>query len=157
MASVHPHTHGELADTACALTILLGSSPYTRGTPEDELLRVLPSRFIPIHTGNSCNTSTGGRNSTVHPHTHGELIRCEFIKFNFTGSSPYTRGTLTAFNPWSKHERFIPIHTGNSIYSNRMLTGSTVHPHTHGELNVIYNSAINDIGSSPYTRGTPLS
>ena len=91
----------------------------------------------------------------VHPHTHGELRKTDIFTGLPSGSSPYTRGTLTQPPSSEKSTRFIPIHTGNSSLYVEWWIAASVHPHTHGELHSLH--PVKDIlcGSSPYTRGTP--
>ncbi len=72
-ATVHPRTHGELQCSHRAPSFADGSSPYTRGTHQHETGKCYRIRFIPVHTGNSCVSSSSLIISTVHPRTHGEL------------------------------------------------------------------------------------
>mgnify|MGYP000961096976 CR=1 FL=1 len=133
-----------------------GSSPYTRGTLKSGPDQVLFDRFIPIHTGNSCEKRSRPLTHTVHPHTHGELGRIAPGNTRFTGSSPYTRGTLSYERSYNVLKRFIPIHTGNSYADTICEMTDSVHPHTHGELWSRDDKSWGIFGSSPYTRGTPI-
>jgi len=112
--TVHPHTHGELYTMTPYSDIAPGSSPYTRGTLSLGMFQSVCNRFIPIHTGNSKQTSSQNSNPTVHPHTHGELTGRENGPDSSIGSSPYTRGTPGLSEEAYSVQRFIPIHTGNS-------------------------------------------
>ena len=154
ISSVHPHTHGELILTDDLFFQEIGSSPYTRGTRPYCYEVLFRTRFIPIHTGNSCQKPCLSLPLPVHPHTHGELAGCPVQSRSICGSSPYTRGTPTMNTPTEAAARFIPIHTGNSREEPARRRSATVHPHTHGELLYLVKWEIGRIGSSPYTRGT---
>ena len=72
------------------------------------------------------------------------------------GSSPLTRGTLTARVSRNINPRFIPAYAGNSGEIQTMSCVTTVHPRLRGELK--WQGSIEDgiAGSSPLTRGTQL-
>ena len=72
------------------------------------------------------------------------------------GSSPWARGTLPKRRQYTRIARFIPVGTGNT--SSRLLPVAiiAVHPRGHGEHCLNSASAVKDIGSSPWARGTLL-
>ncbi len=72
------------------------------------------------------------------------------------GSSPYTRGTHARGYHQPVVERFIPVHTGNSLKEGVSIDGISVHPRTHGELINQRKDEMVSVGSSPYTRGTQV-
>ncbi len=70
--SVHPRTHGEHVHLIFDVTILIGSSPHTRGTFRETARELEPDRFIPAHTGNISPRGSRPAPFPVHPRTHGE-------------------------------------------------------------------------------------
>ncbi len=112
--SVHPRTHGELNTSFVPFDTPAGSSPYTRGTLEEEYGGSDTLRFIPVHTGNSSRSACILIILSVHPRTHGELLKRSNRVLSHYGSSPYTRGTPGAVQSLHRSLRFIPVHTGNS-------------------------------------------
>ena len=123
---------------ACAGSSLLarysGSSPLTRGTP----VRFKPSfsliRFIPAYAGNSRETVSRSKSKSVHPRLRGELYGPSAVVAKICGSSPLTRGTLSA-----ELEKMI---------------NQSVHPRLRGELRTSFFVISDNSGSSPLTRGT---
>ncbi len=132
--SVHPRTHGELANSTNEDWQYFGSSPYTRGTLAEDTFVFGTIRFIPVHTGNSLTGVRPERVWTVHPRTHGELEISFVSRANLIGSSPYTRGTPAHRKMTRANFRFIPVHTGNSPILTQLRKSRPVHPRTHGEL-----------------------
>ena len=155
--SVHPRVHGELDAVCPMLSMFVGSSPRTRGTPRADGHRGLPDRFIPAYTGNSRPGSGSGRPTAVHPRVHGELILCEDGALKNVGSSPRTRGTRVAGVQGRPDVRFIPAYTGNSPQTLQLWLRLPVHPRVHGELGMAPAMVDQIDGSSPRTRGTQIS
>ena len=115
--------------------MLTGSSQLTRGTLELILTRQPSQRFIPAYAGNSRQERPSGAKSTVHPRLRGELPAPIAAVAVMDGSSPLTRGTLTARPAQRRDTWFIPAYAGNS--EQQRLNGK------------------HQRGSSPLTRGTP--
>ena len=91
---VHPRLRGELSRSTTPPTVLLGSSPLTRGTQRREKPAICFDRFIPAYAGNS-----------------GTPQKLSALLF---GSSPLTRGTQRREKPAICFDRFIPAYAGNS-------------------------------------------
>ena len=71
-------------------------------------------RFIPAHAGNTAGVTASAFWASVHPRPRGEhttAVRARTIK---NGSSPPTRGTRTDGFSWTRQDRFIPAHAGNT-------------------------------------------
>ena len=132
-----------------------GSSPLTRGTLRiwndakfersvhprlrGELQRFLTVpirlvRFIPAYAGNSTLEPERDNPNPVHPRLRGELNLFGSRRDQSFGSSPLTRGTLSAAQLRYRRDRFIPAYAGNSRRSIQNAPGHTVHPRLRGEL-----------------------
>ena len=70
--TVHPHVHGEHSEMAVYEAGEIGSSPRTWGTRVCGAGTHTVCRFIPTYMGNTAVRGRGPRDSTVHPHVHGE-------------------------------------------------------------------------------------
>ena len=152
--SVHPRLRGELWQRRYLAVVLCGSSPLTRGTPDEKVDDTLLDRFIPAYAGNSQNLCTSQSVQTVHPRLRGELMRPALITRLKNGSSPLTRGTLSGVSAITINDRFIPAYAGNSYQLVQHQRKGPVHPRLRGELAVYNGVAPTDGGSSPLTRGT---
>ena len=152
--SVHPRVRGELSvrDTRCQPPV--GSSPRTRGTPDDPARGPGLGRFIPAYAGNSPSPSGSPASRPVHPRVRGELQQRAVRVVPTVGSSPRTRGTPNLRIGIPCTIRFIPAYAGNSADGERPDTPSPVHPRVRGELGRWNAAEAATLGSSPRTRGT---
>ena len=91
-----------------------GSSPHTRGTPDEVLKRHGMNRFIPAYAGNAINRSMREQSKSVHPRIRGERMIVRLLADRMDGSSPHTRGTHVARVRGPAHRRFIPAYAGNA-------------------------------------------
>ena len=93
----------------------VGSSPHTRGTRWRLSDEAGAFRFIPAYAGNAALHIVCVLPLAVHPRIRGE--RTGFVlRFRMaTGSSPHTRGTLSAHASAADACRFIPAYAGNAI------------------------------------------
>ena len=137
MQPVHPRIRGERANAWSHFASSRGSSPHTRGTLPAENRVNAPLRFIPAYAGNATISSL----SFLH----------------LLGSSPHTRGTLALANAIRKGDRFIPAYAGNASLFQMTSRRSSVHPRIRGERQSPNGTSIFFPGSSPHTRGTPIS
>ncbi len=99
-----------------------------------------------------CRPSSSG---TVHPRIRGERRRENCIRHGSRGSSPHTRGTLSAWHGANVHGRFIPAYAGNACAAQPAGCELAVHPRIRGERAWGFPSVSGFSGSSPHTRGTP--
>ena len=113
--AVHPRIHGEHYQKSNWQMPEGGSSPYTRGTPNNIGLRLAQGRFIPVYTGNTLILFQISYRLTVHPRIHGEHECIQYWRNESGGSSPYTRGTLQNTKRQYGICRFIPVYTGNTL------------------------------------------
>ena len=131
--AVHPRIRGERAGITRVNGDIIGSSPHTRGTLDQHLAGVRPTRFIPAYAGNAGRNGRRQPSQPVHPRIRGERSLPHSRSSVSTGSSPHTRGTLAAWRPRSAPPRFIPAYAGNAsspVYGSRRLP---VHPRIRGE------------------------
>ena len=153
---VHPRLRGELATDTVSVTVTGGSSPLTRGTQQETFGARQRPRFIPAYAGNSNSLISFEVNMTVHPRLRGELHRDTHCNKCYFGSSPLTRGTPAHPMDITELIRFIPAYAGNSINAWADFNAAPVHPRLRGELKKRTRPRIQIDGSSPLTRGTPL-
>ena len=132
-----------------------GSSPHTRGTLPNGLLRYLLPRFIPAYAGNTASVPPGCSCSAVHPRIRGEHDSDPDRQPARGGSSPHTRGTPLGRCKDSQQKRFIPAYAGNTARRHACAVNRAVHPRIRGEHGHFVESAHFEAGSSPHTRGTP--
>ncbi len=111
--------------------------------------------FIPTHVGNTQHPALNRRMGSVHPHTCGEHLVFEFLKFVIGGSSPHMWGTPYFVNGTTLWSRFIPTHVGNTEALSAIPNTQPVHPHTCGEHSSFSTAPHHITGSSPHMWGTP--
>ena len=113
--TVHPRLRGELRGKKFKDDSIIGSSPLTRGTLNDNGELVITSRFIPAYAGNSLKSMPGMLDLAVHPRLRGELLFILMLAFSYS--------------------RFIPAYAGNSLGLLLLCALSVlVHPRLRGEL-----------------------
>ena len=157
--------------------LMTTNAVHPRGYGEHQRVRVNTinkNRFIPVGTGNTLVIMITFMPTTVHPRGHGEHVairsrstmvsvhprghgehRLDICKpVDFSGSSPWARGTLFNTMKPSFFLRFIPVGTGNTLASLIDVFGITVHPRGHGEHAKFLTRHRIIVGSSPWARGT---
>ena len=149
----HPRSRGENPRPARPSTASAGSSPLTRGKPQ-ELPNLLDGLgLIPAHAG---KTSIGCVPLTIpwaHPRSRGENVdRCERVTDN-AGSSPLTRGKRAPGRGCRHRRGLIPAHAGKTTTSTAQQQPPRAHPRSRGENNCNSPPAAFTAGSSPLTRG----
>ena len=131
---VHPRLRGELSRSTTPPTVLLGSSPLTRGTQHRTEVTGFCCRFIPAYAGNSKPRDLPSSGRSVHPRLRGEL-----------GNAAEAISSVV---------RFIPAYAGNSRRQFVKRLNISVHPRLRGELECKPFYGLDFGGSSPLTRGT---
>ena len=115
---------------------------------------VEPTRSIPACAGNTLQAEHRLCVITVHPRMRGEH---DFRTVSVTGArgpSPHARGTHRTSAPSSHPRRSIPACAGNTRWSWRRASTSTVHPRMRGEHAGFGGIAGDNDGPSPHARGT---
>ena len=131
--AAHPRSRGEHLLTASLARKVFGSSPLTRGARGCYSPSMPPVRLIPAHAGSTnfpLNIPQVGR---AHPRSRGEHIVADAAKAAAGGSSPLTRGALSA--------------------DGCLACGCGAHPRSRGEHSKVCQRAPTCLGSSPLTRG----
>ena len=129
----HPRSRGENGVSPPVRSSPIGSSPLTRGKPQQAALAVHALRLIPAHAGKTGMAGTRRWRTTAHPRSRGENIKAAVSVVVEWGSSPLTRGKQRA--QLGRHFRpgLIPAHAGKTRCSTPLPTAMTAHPRSRGE------------------------
>ena len=110
----HPRSRGENPRMNLSPGLATGSSPLTRGKPEDELVAGLSDRLIPAHAGKTSTTQNVPLLLRAHPRSRGENLH-PLSPIRLTeGSSPLTRGKPHLSEVGGAFRRLIPAHAGKT-------------------------------------------
>ena len=93
----------------------------------------------------------------VHPRIRGERGESQRGWNRWDGSSPHTRGTPESERNQHLLPRFIPAYAGNASAPQQRGCPGSVHPRIRGERYPLPSTKRLKFGSSPHTRGTPIS
>ena len=98
----------------------------------------------------------GGACSRAHPRSRGENLSYRACQLARGGSSPLTRGKLGVDVFGQAAGGLIPAHAGKTSFHALLTRATGAHPRSRGEN--LYPSRLSSIrpGSSPLTRGKPL-
>ena len=88
----HPRSRGENRTVRIVSPPQAGSSPLTRGKPDNILLAGLSARLIPAHAGKTGGEAPPRLPSPAHPRSRGENHLLGWRSRLRRGSSPLTRG-----------------------------------------------------------------
>ena len=92
----HPRIRGEHDPAMRLVAKQAGSSPHTRGAPVLDGTYGMSIRIIPAYAGSTGWISPGRKRCKDHPRIRGEHVRLIHLFGRRRGSSPHTRGALTA-------------------------------------------------------------
>ena len=151
----HPRSRGENTPARHCTQCAGGSSPLTRGKrvtllPWQELVRL-----IPAHAGKTRPRGTARSAPGAHPRSRGENLRGLGAHGLVDGSSPLTRGKLSAEKSVFLTGRLIPAHAGKTAPSGVAGSCMPAHPRSRGENGFSAPRVHDSRGSSPLTRGKP--
>ena len=132
----------------------LGSSPHSRGTREEDYIRMSRSRIIPAFAGNTASSLFPAGECRDHPRIRGEHVMTAFLNVGIAGSSPHSRGTLVPLQSKATQERIIPAFAGNTHNTRKPCRAHKDHPRIRGEHRFDARLAPQRRGSSPHSRGT---
>ena len=151
----HPRSRGEYDLVDLHETGIGGSSPLSRGIRPEITECIRDGRIIPALAGNTERDLGGRAEGTDHPRSRGEYLSPSSPTSWWGGSSPLSRGILTATNQCVIGDRIIPALAGNT--STRMVIAFTRqdHPRSRGEY--VWGTLLGlvSLGSSPLSRGIP--
>ena len=151
--TAHPRSRGENGKAYLNLAVHAGSSPLTRGKREGPGPLWGRGRLIPAHAGKTSRTGPPGLSGAAHPRSRGENSLDGLVVDLATGSSPLTRGKLTARSCTSFGTGLIPAHAGKTRHRRGSQVLAPAHPRSRGENNRATPGGEAIAGSSPLTRG----
>ena len=151
----HPRSRGENSRVSPSPESVPGSSPLTRGKPDQDAKLTHIERLIPAHAGKTTTTRATRSRSKAHPRSRGENYGVEIELFDGYGSSPLTRGKPCARLEQDGDRRLIPAHAGKTQPATRCSSTSRAHPRSRGENQAPPAPVWEPPGSSPLTRGKP--
>ena len=135
----------------------VGSSPLTRGKQRGDSSLTDWRGLIPAHAGKTRPPRHGHRRAAAHPRSRGENDGGFAWLANFPGSSPLTRGKLIVSVRITTWSGLIPAHAGKTDVVAQMASTMRAHPRSRGENVECTTDSTPRHGSSPLTRGKPLS
>ena len=156
-ARAHPRSRGENFVRSRARLIGLGSSPLTRGKHDRELRRRHVPGLIPAHAGKTRARRVAGCDRRAHPRSRGENGHQYARSKPQRGSSPLTRGKPAVANFEANAAGLIPAHAGKTTTITVISQASPAHPRSRGENGGPKAASRSPNGSSPLTRGKPIS
>ena len=152
----HPRSRGENGWVCPWRWSRLGSSPLTRGKRWEQDRRNDPVGLIPAHAGKTFGGSGKDDEHGAHPRSRGENEAARQPHGWETGSSPLTRGKRSSSAGTSSTAGLIPAHAGKTRRRFRRSYVMGAHPRSRGENGLGRPGLVWDGGSSPLTRGKPV-
>jgi len=113
-SAVHPHMHGEYGITYLDGFVKVGSPPHAWGIRLAWHYVNSWFRFTPTCMGNTRWPGRHRRDSSVHPHMHGEYIASSAAGWRAFGSPPHAWGIRYKAMQKAKQMRFTPTCMGNT-------------------------------------------
>ena len=153
----HPRSRGEHRCEGHQDPDSKGSSPLTRGAPPGRPEISHGGGLIPAHAGSTRRSSRFSRATTAHPRSRGEHDEVDTLIYDEAGSSPLTRGAPELGGRGRGWGGLIPAHAGSTRLRRCGLRRQRAHPRSRGEHSFQIVSGLFDQGSSPLTRGAPIS
>ena len=132
-APAHPRSRGENARLACPSRRTGGSSPLTRGKPENAEKIPYAYRLIPAHAGKTCWPPPTALVKAAHPRSRGENRPQVDKRVTQGGSSPLTRGKRFDQSSADTVTWLIPAHAGKTPQTWRGGPSGRAHPRSRGE------------------------
>ena len=151
----HPRIRGEHDIWVGDLDRLVGSSPHTRGAPEQPSTKSPWSRIIPAYAGSTSLAGPGRPGHADHPRIRGEHGLGGARRHQECGSSPHTRGARRRSAAPRIRTRIIPAYAGSTCPPRRAGRTAADHPRIRGEHISCSRFVPAIMGSSPHTRGAP--
>ena len=137
------------------IIVVWGSSPHTRGAPQDVLDRLRQAGIIPAYAGSTFRGFGNCRNWGDHPRIRGEHVVTISDTRGMMGSSPHTRGAHGVRKGVGLVSGIIPAYAGSTLRACRAPVSDGDHPRIRGEHFSSVTKVLTDAGSSPHTRGAP--
>ena len=156
LPAAHPRSRGEHGGCRWCRVQGSGSSPLARGTLACRSRRRPNHRLIPARAGNTKTLPSRYLLTTAHPRSRGEHGKSFYVHGHKDGSSPLARGTQPYHASALRKLRLIPARAGNTLDTRRNPKPNPAHPRSRGEHLPLVPVILEDFGSSPLARGTPL-
>ena len=153
----HPRSRGENVMDPPSIALASGSSPLTRGKPQGPRGDRRGHRLIPAHAGKTQPQAARRNPGRAHPRSRGENDCGGVIPVVGVGSSPLTRGKPHAPTVTAPTGGLIPAHAGKTMRVTVWVPLGAAHPRSRGENLFALVIGVRTFGSSPLTRGKPLS
>ena len=129
----HPRIRGEHTVPAHWGRIGRGSSPHTRGAPQNAQHGGEFERIIPAYAGSTWPSGSPGTWLRDHPRIRGEHAAGWFLAGRSAGSSPHTRGARSRRLAVGGPRRIIPAYAGSTPRTDTTKVPNTDHPRIRGE------------------------
>ena len=149
----HPRSRGENFTSGSRTERPTGSSPLTRGKLQGAGEAALDGGLIPAHAGKTSKRSLRSPISRAHPRSRGENTCRGLTLGAICGSSPLTRGKPARLDAEIARLRLIPAHAGKTRVLRTSRLSRWAHPRSRGENDLLARLDMNELGSSPLTRG----
>ena len=153
----HPRSRGENSRHSQLGCVSEGSSPLTRGKQDGPNYIAGRLRLIPAHAGKTRSRIAWPRTVSAHPRSRGENRIPTTMRWTRLGSSPLTRGKRAGAKLSSPVHRLIPAHAGKTAGLRGVRFRREAHPRSRGENQSVSRRCGPATGSSPLTRGKPIS
>ena len=152
----HPRMCGEHLMPPVTAGLNRGSSPHVRGTLRGNEHHDHVDGIIPACAGNTPPTSRSTSYTGDHPRMCGEHMNQLNTIGSGAGSSPHVRGTRPLASNRCKGGGIIPACAGNTRCRWTASWPNRDHPRMCGEHRIKTGEKIENQGSSPHVRGTPV-
>ena len=129
----HPRIRGEHDPSTGMSLQQMGSSPHTRGAPEDTTKFSSMERIIPAYAGSTFARGATRPSTRDHPRIRGEHASVTDTGTLAAGSSPHTRGARLSHPPTSPTGRIIPAYAGSTAARIICFLAPWDHPRIRGE------------------------
>ena len=152
----HPRSRGENSTMPAGMAVVRGSSPLTRGKRCRRTQAACREGLIPAHAGKTASAPPPAWTSWAHPRSRGENGRWTTAPSRWPGSSPLTRGKLPCLSGRGPCIGLIPAHAGKTVHRLQHRNMAWAHPRSRGENRASSAASQYGLGSSPLTRGKPM-
>ena len=113
-SQAHPRSRGENFTCLATTVVSSGSSPLTRGKPDQHGVVSPTVGLIPAHAGKTRAKTSSTSPSRAHPRSRGENVGLSRLSGGGRGSSPLTRGKRHSGDKGPRRRRLIPAHAGKT-------------------------------------------
>ena len=152
----HPRIRGEHVASGSRSQPRAGSSPHTRGARASMASVAMGFRIIPAYAGSTSTLTLRPCSRRDHPRIRGEHPLHRRRRQPRSGSSPHTRGAPSRALRSLGRRGIIPAYAGSTNPSPHRKETVWDHPRIRGEHSSLGSGAGVGVGSSPHTRGAPI-